>query len=229
MAISFSGGRSRSIRREPPTMGKQLVNFITCDWEWSAPFLQFTKPGENRRRIGDRLVWVVMQSNCLTHWATRALPEQRKVVFTTLSELRVLSFVITSLLLTRYVSYKKQELLNLRVHLSGSVLLIYLVFYILLLCVFLFGVLYCNVRYCFVYKRCLVRLCLQLFVGWWVFECGGVRHLLICLACVCLGVVVSDTCCVVFFVVFCALCCRFLWIVLFWLPFRYSLTLDSRK
>jgi hypothetical protein len=30
MAISFSGGRSRSTRREPPTMGKQLVNFITC-------------------------------------------------------------------------------------------------------------------------------------------------------------------------------------------------------
>ena len=25
----FSGGRSRSTRREPPTMGKQLVNFIT--------------------------------------------------------------------------------------------------------------------------------------------------------------------------------------------------------
>jgi hypothetical protein len=37
MAISFSGGRSRSTRREPPTMGKQLVNFITC--ESSAPFL----------------------------------------------------------------------------------------------------------------------------------------------------------------------------------------------
>jgi hypothetical protein len=30
MAISFSGGRSRIIRREPPTMGKQLENFITC-------------------------------------------------------------------------------------------------------------------------------------------------------------------------------------------------------
>jgi hypothetical protein len=35
----FSGGRSRSTRREPPTMGKQLVNFITCDCESSAPFL----------------------------------------------------------------------------------------------------------------------------------------------------------------------------------------------
>ena len=26
----FSGGRSRRTRREPPTMGKQLVSFITC-------------------------------------------------------------------------------------------------------------------------------------------------------------------------------------------------------
>jgi hypothetical protein len=31
MATSFSDGRSRSTRREPPTMVKQLVNFITCD------------------------------------------------------------------------------------------------------------------------------------------------------------------------------------------------------
>jgi hypothetical protein len=30
MATSFSGGGSRSTRREPPTMGKQLVNVITC-------------------------------------------------------------------------------------------------------------------------------------------------------------------------------------------------------
>jgi hypothetical protein len=30
MATSFSGGRSRSIWREQPTMGKQPVNFITC-------------------------------------------------------------------------------------------------------------------------------------------------------------------------------------------------------
>jgi hypothetical protein len=27
MATSFSGGGSQSTRREPPTMGKQLVNF----------------------------------------------------------------------------------------------------------------------------------------------------------------------------------------------------------
>ena len=36
---SFSGGGSRSTRREPPTLGKQLVNFITCLCEPSAPFL----------------------------------------------------------------------------------------------------------------------------------------------------------------------------------------------
>ena len=35
MATSFSGGGSR---REPLTMGKQLVNFITCGCESSAPF-----------------------------------------------------------------------------------------------------------------------------------------------------------------------------------------------
>jgi hypothetical protein len=46
------------VPREPPTMGKQLVNFITCGCESSAPFLSFTKPGANPRRIGDRLVWV---------------------------------------------------------------------------------------------------------------------------------------------------------------------------
>ena len=39
MATSFSEGRSRSTRREPPTMIKQLVNFITCGCESSAPFL----------------------------------------------------------------------------------------------------------------------------------------------------------------------------------------------
>jgi len=29
MVTSFSSGGSRSIRREPPTMGKQLVNFTS--------------------------------------------------------------------------------------------------------------------------------------------------------------------------------------------------------
>jgi hypothetical protein len=39
MATSFSGGRSRSTWKEPPTMGKQLVNFITCGCESSVPLL----------------------------------------------------------------------------------------------------------------------------------------------------------------------------------------------
>ena len=42
MATSFSGGRSRSTRKEPPTMDKQLVNFITCGCESSTPFVIYT-------------------------------------------------------------------------------------------------------------------------------------------------------------------------------------------
>jgi hypothetical protein len=38
MATSFSGGGSQSTRREPKTMGKQLVNFITWGCESSPPF-----------------------------------------------------------------------------------------------------------------------------------------------------------------------------------------------
>jgi len=42
---SFSGGRSQSTRREPSTMGKQLVNFITCGCESNAPFFVIYKAG----------------------------------------------------------------------------------------------------------------------------------------------------------------------------------------
>jgi hypothetical protein len=42
MATSFIGGRSR---REPPTMGQQLVNFITGGYESSAPFFGIYKAG----------------------------------------------------------------------------------------------------------------------------------------------------------------------------------------
>jgi hypothetical protein len=42
MATRFSGGGSR---REPPTMGKQLVNFITCGCKSSAPFFVIYKAG----------------------------------------------------------------------------------------------------------------------------------------------------------------------------------------
>jgi hypothetical protein len=38
MAISFSGGRSRSTQREPPTMCKQLVNLSFAGASWVHPF-----------------------------------------------------------------------------------------------------------------------------------------------------------------------------------------------
>jgi hypothetical protein len=52
MATSFSGERSRSTRREPPTMGKQLVNFITCGCELSAPFFAICVRKEEDELIG---------------------------------------------------------------------------------------------------------------------------------------------------------------------------------
>jgi hypothetical protein len=51
MATSFSGGGSRNTRREPSTMGKQLVNFITCGWESSAPFLVIDKAGARTHTV----------------------------------------------------------------------------------------------------------------------------------------------------------------------------------
>jgi hypothetical protein len=56
MATSFNGGINRSTRREPPTMGKQLVNFITCDCESSAPFFVIYKAGRGETsRISTRI------------------------------------------------------------------------------------------------------------------------------------------------------------------------------
>jgi hypothetical protein len=43
MATSFSGGRSRSAQIEPQTIDKQLVNFITCGCQSSAPFFVIYK------------------------------------------------------------------------------------------------------------------------------------------------------------------------------------------
>ena len=56
MVTSFSGGGSLSTRREPSTLGKQLVNFITCGCESSAPFFVIYKAGCEPTRIGDRFV-----------------------------------------------------------------------------------------------------------------------------------------------------------------------------
>jgi hypothetical protein len=44
-ATSFSSGRSRSTQREPPTMGMQLINFITCGCESSALFFVIYQAG----------------------------------------------------------------------------------------------------------------------------------------------------------------------------------------
>jgi hypothetical protein len=38
VAVSFIGGGNWSTWRKPSTMGKQLVSFITCGCESSAPF-----------------------------------------------------------------------------------------------------------------------------------------------------------------------------------------------
>jgi hypothetical protein len=43
IATSFSGGRSQSTRWEAPTMGKQLVNFITWGCESNVPFFVIYK------------------------------------------------------------------------------------------------------------------------------------------------------------------------------------------
>ena len=72
--------------------------------------------------------------------------------------------------------------------------------------------------------RCSVRLSLLLFVGvcmsyllyLCLFAYSGVQHILCCVL-------------ILFFFVLCALCRRFLWIVLFWLPFRYYLTFMRYK
>jgi hypothetical protein len=49
MVTRFSGGRSQ---REPPTMGKQLVNFfITCGCESSAPFFVIYKAGHETHAV----------------------------------------------------------------------------------------------------------------------------------------------------------------------------------
>ena len=41
----FCGGRTRSTQREPSTIGKQLVSFITCDCGSSASFFVIYKAG----------------------------------------------------------------------------------------------------------------------------------------------------------------------------------------
>ena len=66
MATSFSGGRSRSTRREPPTMGKQLVNFITSGCESSALFFVIYKP-TSYWWLACMSCWVIQLPSSLNH------------------------------------------------------------------------------------------------------------------------------------------------------------------
>jgi hypothetical protein len=124
----------------------------------------------------------------------------------------------------RRVSYTKQELLPFCENLSSprdivwSVIFIFLIFCIVLLCVYAFWIL--NIVMSVIisaYNRCLVRLYLHFFEGgiksYLRYLClhSGVQHIL---------------CCVLVLICFVlwTLCCQFLWIVHFWLPLLYSLT-----
>jgi hypothetical protein len=51
MVTSFSGGGSRSTRRKPPTLGKQLVNFITCGCRSEE---RFSVESNNRSKTKDQ-------------------------------------------------------------------------------------------------------------------------------------------------------------------------------
>jgi hypothetical protein len=102
--------------------------------------------------------------------------------------------------------------------LVGSVLSIFNVLCVVLLYVFTFWFLCCDVRYDFRIKRWSVRTYFKLFVGRFMsylrYLCllahSGVQNILCCA-------------CVLFVFILYTLCCWFLWMVHFWLPFRYSL------
>ena len=146
--------------------------------------------------------------------------------------------------ISRRVSYKKQELLTLRV---GSVLIIILVSCVFLLCVFTFWVPCCDVRYDFriqtmfdsslppvVCRRARVLLMLSVFVAYIVVSSTycvvsntlcRVKHILCRVKHILCRVkhILCPVCCLFFFVL-CTLCCQFLWIIHVLLSLRYSLT-----
>ena len=72
MATSFSGGRSRSTQREPPTMGKQLVNFITCGCESSAPFYVIYKAGNEPTTVFEEFKHLRSRAPKKFFWCTTA-------------------------------------------------------------------------------------------------------------------------------------------------------------
>ena len=58
MASSFSRGKSRSTWIEPPTMGKQLVNFITAGRVY--PFYNLQNRARNHTPYSDRHVYELL-------------------------------------------------------------------------------------------------------------------------------------------------------------------------
>jgi len=99
-----------------------------------------------------------------------------------------------------------------------SVFLIFLVFCVVLLCVFTFWVPCCDARYDF---RIETMFCSSLHP----VVCRGLMSYLRYLCLFADSSVQHMLCCVfiLFFFVLCTLCCQFLWIFHFWLPLRYSL------
>jgi hypothetical protein len=85
MATSFSGGGSRSTWREPPTLGKQLVSFITCDCRSSAPFVVTYKAGREpqflrnvcRYQRGNQKSWIEGQT---TQWPKEKFVDTKGVI-----------------------------------------------------------------------------------------------------------------------------------------------------
>jgi hypothetical protein len=78
-----------SNRREPPTMGKQLANFITC--ESSAPFCSLQSRVGTHSRIGHRLVW---RASSTTETGRHDIVEiLLKVVLSTISQIKSNPFI----------------------------------------------------------------------------------------------------------------------------------------
>jgi len=69
MATSFSGGRTWSTQIETPTMGKQLVNFITYGCESSARFFCNLQSRARTHAVLVKGLYELLgnQSNYLTH------------------------------------------------------------------------------------------------------------------------------------------------------------------
>ena len=89
-----------------------------------------------------------------------------------------------------------------------SVLLIFLVFCVVLLCVLISTLKRC--RFVFI-SSCLVGVRMSYLCCLCLLTYDGVQHILCCIF-------------VLFFFVLCTLCCQCLWVVLFSFPLRYTLT-----